>query len=185
MAGGLWSTTWILGRQVSQTDLIYLPLLLTTIPYLPLLNTLPSPDPDNPSLPSTTLHYPPLHTLHTPPGLPQLLWWLAAWRLAGLQQEEEGFDVVVMVHPHMVEQVLTETVPRSFSCSLATSPSPVPALITQVTKHCTLIGDNFTAKFLGQSRCFYKPYEGESSLPRQSLSSPQESPTVTLPSTVT
>ena len=94
--------------------------------------TLSSTAPYTHTLPSTTLPCPPLHNLtYYPPGLPQLLWWLAAWRLAGLQQEEEGFDVVVMVHPHMVEQVLPVPVPfpRSCSCSLATSPSPVPALI--------------------------------------------------------
>ena len=53
-----------------------------------------------------------------PPGLQQLLWWLQAWRLIGLDSPEEAFDVVVMVHPDMAGKVLllsslAEGVPRA------------------------------------------------------------------------
>ena len=31
-------------------------------------------------------------------GLAMLRWWLAAWRLIGLDRAEEGFDLVFMTH---------------------------------------------------------------------------------------
>ena len=38
-------------------------------------------------------------------GLQQLRWWIKAWRFVGLDQAKEAFDIVLMVHPGMVEKV--------------------------------------------------------------------------------
>ena len=35
-----------------------------------------------------------------------LRWWLEAWRLSGLEEAEQAFDIIAMTHPDMVDQVL-------------------------------------------------------------------------------
>ena len=66
-------------------------------------------------------------------SLQQLRWWLLAWRFIKLDEEQEAFDVVLMVHP-----------------------SAVPSLPSE----CTRIEDGFTAKHAGKGACLYHPYMG-------------------------
>merc|ERR1719400_132402 len=46
-------------------------------------------------------------------GKQQLNWWIKAWQFSGLDEPEEAFDIVVMVHPVMAPQI-------SSSCKLIT-----------------------------------------------------------------
>ena len=66
-------------------------------------------------------------------GLQQLKWWLHAWKLIGLDEAEEAFDVVLMVHP--------DAVPR-------------------LPEECKRIEEGFTAKHVGKGACLYHPYMG-------------------------
>ena len=67
-------------------------------------------------------------------GKQQLNWWIKAWQFSGLDEPGEAFDIVVMVHP-----------------------SGVPDIKDQ----CTLVTPQFSAKFNGSGKCFYKPYIGQ------------------------
>ena len=66
-------------------------------------------------------------------GLQQLNWWLEAWKFIGLDEEEEAFDVVLMVHPEAVPSLPAE---------------------------CKRIEEGFTAKHAGKGACLYHPYMG-------------------------
>merc|ERR1712107_587139 len=66
-------------------------------------------------------------------GKQQLNWWIKAWQFSGLDEPGEAFDIVVMVHP-----------------------SGVP----DIKEQCTLVTPQFSAKFNGSGKCFYKPYIG-------------------------
>ena len=66
-------------------------------------------------------------------SLQQLRWWLLAWRFIKLDEEQEAFDVVLMVHP-----------------------SAVPSLPSE----CTRIEDGLTAKHAGKGACLQHPYLG-------------------------
>ena len=47
-------------------------------------------------------------------GLQQLRWWIKAWKFVGLDQAKEAFDIVLMVHPGMVEKVRPAS--RAMTC---------------------------------------------------------------------
>ena len=66
-------------------------------------------------------------------GKQQLNWWLKAWQFSGLDEPGEAFDIVVMVHPSMAPDIANQ---------------------------CTLVDQQFSAKFNGSGKCFYKPYIG-------------------------
>ena len=66
-------------------------------------------------------------------GLQQLNWWLEAWKFIGLDEEDEAFDVVLMVHPEAVPSLPAE---------------------------CKRIEEGFTAKHAGKGACIYHPYMG-------------------------
>jgi len=66
-------------------------------------------------------------------GKQQLNWWLKAWQFSGLDEPAEAFDIVVMVHPSMAPDIANQ---------------------------CTLVDQQFSAKFNGSGKCFYKPYIG-------------------------
>ena len=66
-------------------------------------------------------------------GKHQLNWWIKAWQFSGLDEPAEAFDIVVMVHPSMVADIANQ---------------------------CILVTPQFSAKFNGTGKCFYKPYIG-------------------------
>ena len=66
-------------------------------------------------------------------GKQQLNWWIKAWQFSGLDEPAEAFDIVVMVHP---------------------------AMVADIANQCTLVTPQFSAKFNGTGKCFYKPYIG-------------------------
>jgi len=66
-------------------------------------------------------------------GKQQLNWWLKAWQFSGLDEPSEAFDIVVMAHPSVAPDIANQ---------------------------CTLVTPQFSAKFNGSGKCFYKPYIG-------------------------
>ena len=73
------------------------------------------------------------HLTFSGSGKQQLNWWLKAWQFSGLDEPAEAFDVVVMAHPSVVPDIADQ---------------------------CTLVTPQFSAKFNGSGKCFYKPYIG-------------------------
>ena len=72
-------------------------------------------------------------------------WWLEAWRLSGLDEAEQAFDIIAMTHPDMVDQVLVVL-------------EEVPPM--QVSPLCSLVTSNFTCLHPGPGACYYRPYIG-------------------------
>ena len=66
-------------------------------------------------------------------GKQQLNWWIKAWQFSGLDEPAEAFDIVVMAHP---------------------------SVVADIADQCTLVTPQFSAKFNGTGKCFYKPYIG-------------------------
>ena len=66
-------------------------------------------------------------------GLAMLRWWLAAWRLIGLDRAEEGFDLVFMTHP---------------------------ANVANLPSDCHLVTDSFSLNYTAPGQCLYRPYLG-------------------------
>ena len=66
-------------------------------------------------------------------GLAMLKWWLAAWRLIGLDRAEEGFDLVFMTHP---------------------------ANVANLPSDCHLVTDSFSLNYTAPGQCLYRPYLG-------------------------
>ena len=60
-------------------------------------------------------------------------WWLAAWRLIGLDSAEERFDLVLMTHP---------------------------ANVANLPSDCHLVTDSFSLNYTGPGQCLYRPYLG-------------------------
>ena len=61
-------------------------------------------------------------------------WWIHAWRFIGLNDAEEGFDLVMMVHPLAIENL---------------------------PKECREITEDFLPNFGEEGECLYKPYIGK------------------------
>ena len=66
-------------------------------------------------------------------GLAMVKWWLAGWRLIGLDSAEERFDLVFMTYPANVASLPTD---------------------------CQLVTESFTVNYTAAGQCLYKPYLG-------------------------
>ena len=82
-------------------------------------------------------------------GLQQLKWWVKAWRLSGLDEPEEAFDIILFTHPEIVPKV-TDIMEESDH-----NPFQVEEL-----NECTVISESFNPRFEGSGTCFFKPYIG-------------------------
>ena len=60
-------------------------------------------------------------------------WWLAAWRLIGLDSAEERFDLVFMTHP---------------------------ANVANLPSDCHLVTESFSLNYTVPGQCLYRPYLG-------------------------
>ena len=63
-----------------------------------------------------------------------VIWWIHAWRFIGLNDAEEAFDLVMMVHPLAIENL---------------------------PKECREITEDFLPNFGEEGECLYKPYIGK------------------------
>ena len=61
-------------------------------------------------------------------------WWIYTWKFIGLNVAEEGFDLVMMVHPAAIENLPVE---------------------------CKEVSEDFTPSYGEAGECLYKPYVGE------------------------
>ena len=66
-------------------------------------------------------------------GLAMVKWWLYTWKWIGLDTAEQGFDLVMMTHPAMVERLPSE---------------------------CVRVEDNFRVNYTSPGQCLYRPYLG-------------------------
>ena len=66
-------------------------------------------------------------------GLASLHWWILAWEFIGLNDKEEGFDIVILAHP--------ESIP-------------------EIPMKCFEIGKDFVPSYGKSGQCIYKPYIG-------------------------
>ena len=94
-------------------------------------------------------------------GFASLLWWIQAWEFIGLNDKEEGFDIVIMAHPEAVPNIPTK---------------------------CSEIGKDFVPSYGEAGQCIYKPYIGKKLVgilkcEKSNNFTCQESPTVTRPMT--
>jgi len=66
-------------------------------------------------------------------GLAMVKWWLYTWRWIGLNTTEQGFDLVMMTHPAMVDKL---------------------------PKECIKVEEDFKVNYTSPGQCLYKPYLG-------------------------
>ena len=66
-------------------------------------------------------------------GLASLQWWILAWEFIGLNDKEEGFDIVIMAHPEA---------------------------IANIPSKCLEIGKDFVPSYGEAGQCIYKLYIG-------------------------
>ena len=67
-------------------------------------------------------------------SLAYIQWWLYAWKFLGLNDPDQGFDLVMMTHP---------------------------AAVSSLPPECLLVNDNFHINFSSPGQCWYKPYLGK------------------------
>ena len=60
-------------------------------------------------------------------------WWIYTWKFIGLNAAEEAFDLVMMIHPHAIENL---------------------------PKECKEVTTEFQPNFGEAGECLYKPYVG-------------------------